>query len=283
MSQPLVSIVVPTLNQARFIRQTLASIIGQGCARLEIIVIDGGSTDGTAEVVRSFGSAITHFISEPDRGQADAINKGMALAKGDILAWLNSDDYYLPCAIERAVEILRDPTNPHLAFGGTIAHFEGPNRAAVWPAETFDPERIKTRACILQPSAFWTRALWEQTGPLDAELHFVLDWEWFFRASQRGTFTAIPHALSIYRFHEAHKTGSGNPRRNAEICAFVEKSAGPEWGAAFRDVAAALASAGPELDRVHRFGPLNWRGAAYRALLAKYGGKVKIALSQLRV
>src|SRR5262245_28017891 len=96
MTKPLVSIVVPTLNQAAYIGQTLASMVGQCWPRMEIIVVDGGSTDGTADVVREFGSAVTHFISEPDRGQGDAINKGFRLATGQILAWLNSDDYYLP-------------------------------------------------------------------------------------------------------------------------------------------------------------------------------------------
>ena len=280
---PLVSIIVPTLNQARFIGQTLASIVGQCRPNLEIIVIDGGSTDATSDVVRGFGDAITHFISEPDRGQADAINKGMALAKGDLLAWLNSDDYYLPCAIQRAAEILGDGSEARLAFGGTIVHFEGQDRAAVWPAEPFNRERLKTRACILQPSAFWTRALWEKTGPLNTELHFVLDWDWFFRASAHGEFIAIPEPLSIYRFHAGHKTGSGNPKRNEEICAFVEESAGAEWAAAFRDTAEMLKNSGSTFDQIHRLGPLSWRSAAFRKLVARHGGKVKIALTQLRV
>jgi glycosyltransferase involved in cell wall biosynthesis len=283
MSSPLVSIVVPTLNQAQFIGQTLASIVGQGWPKLELIVVDGGSTDGTAEVVRGFGRTVTHFVSEPDRGQADAINKGLALAQGDILAWLNSDDYYLPCTLDRAVAALGDGQQPSLAYGGTIAHFEAENRAAVWPARPVDREYLKTRAGILQPSAFWTRALWEKTGPLNVDLHFVLDWDWFYRASTHGRFTPIPAPLSIYRFHAGHKTGSGNARRNEEICAFVEQHAGPEWGLAYREVAAALLALGPDLDRMHRFGPLSWRRAGFRDLHSRHGSKVKIALSQLRV
>jgi len=113
---PLISIVVPTLNQARFIEQTLASITGQNWPRTELIVIDGGSTDGTREIVQRF--PVAHFVSEPDRGQADAINKGMRLAKGDILAWLNSDDYYLPLAFSRVVAALGDLSKPRLVYGG---------------------------------------------------------------------------------------------------------------------------------------------------------------------
>jgi glycosyltransferase involved in cell wall biosynthesis len=281
--EPLFSVVVPTLNQAQFIRQTLASIVGQCWPRVEIIVVDGRSTDGTAEVVRSFGSAITHFISEPDRGQADAINKGFRLAKGDILAWLNSDDYYLPAAIHRVMPLLGDGRDPRLAYGGTIAFFEARAETKYWLAPAFDREALKTRALIYQPSAFWTRALWEKTGEVNIAQHFTLDWDWFLRAAQYCDLVQVPEPLSVYRFHAGHKTGSGNARRNEEICEFVEKHAGPDWGAAFRDVAAQLDKLGPGLDRLKRWGLFRWRRLFYRELYKKHGGKVKVALSQLRV
>lgn len=280
---PLLSIIVPTLNQARFIGQTLASIIGQCWSRTEIIVIDGGSTDGTAEVVKRFGSAITHFVSEPDRGQADAINKGFRLAKGDYLAWLNSDDYYLPAAMDRVAPLLGDGSEPRLAYGGTIALLETSNETKLWPAPAFDRDVLKTKALIYQPSAFWTRALWEKTGELNIAQHFTLDWDWFLRASAHCEFARVDAPLSVYRFHAGHKTGSGNPRRTEEICAFVEQHAGAEWGAAFRDVAAALPTLGPGLARLRRLGLFRWRALFYRRLYKRHGGKVKVALSQLSV
>lgn len=280
---PLLSIIVPTLNQAKFIAQTLASIVGQCWPRTEIIVIDGGSKDGTADVVRSFGSVITHFVSEPDRGQADAINKGFRLAKGDLLAWLNSDDYYLPAMMREVAPILGDGTSPRLAYGGTIAYFEQTKETKLWSAPAFDREALRNRALIYQPSAVWTRALWEKTGELDVNQHFTLDWDWFLRASEHGDFTAIDAPLSVYRFHADHKTGSGNPKRNQEICAFVEKHAGLEWGAAFRDVAAALPTFVPGLARLKRLGLYRWRQLFYRGLYRRHGGKVKVALSQLSV
>jgi glycosyltransferase involved in cell wall biosynthesis len=280
---PLLSVVVPTLNQAQFIGQTLASIVGQCWLRTEIIVVDGGSSDGTADVVRSFGSAITHFVSEPDCGQADAINKGFRLAKGDVLAWLNSDDYYLPAAFHRAAPLLGNGTEPRLAYGGTIALFEAARETKLWPALPFDAEGLKSRALVYQPSAFWTRNLWERVGELDVEQHFTLDWDWFLRASAHCAFATVAEPLSVYRFHAGHKTGSGNPRRAQEICAFVEKHAGPAWGAAFRDVSAQLATLGPGLDRLRRWGLFRWRHLVYRGLYKKHGAKVKAALSQLRV
>jgi glycosyltransferase involved in cell wall biosynthesis len=279
----LLSIVVPTLNQSRFIAQTLASIVGQCWPRTEIIVVDGGSTDGTADVVKRFGSAVTHFVSEPDRGQADAINKGFRLAKGDLLAWLNSDDYYLPAAMDQVAPLLGDGTQPRLAYGGTIAFFEKTKETKFWSAPPFDRETLRTRALIYQPSAFWTRALWEKTGELNIAQHFTLDWDWFLRASAHCEFSTVDAPLSVYRFHAGHKTGSGNPRRAEEICAFVENHAGAEWGAAFRDVAEAMPRLAPGLARLKRLGLFRWRTLFYRRLYKRHGAKVKVALSQLAV
>lgn len=280
---PLLSIVVPTLNQSRFIGQTLASIVGQCWPRTEIIVIDGGSTDGTREVVERFGNAVTHFVSEPDRGQADAINKGFRLAKGDLLAWLNSDDYYLPDVVGKVAPLLGDGSEARLAYGGTITLNEAKGETKLWAAPPFSREDLKTRALIYQPSAFWTRALWEKTGELNIEQHFTLDWDWFLRASAYCDFQQVNEPLSVYRFHEGHKTGSGNPKRAAEICAFVEKHAGAEWGATFRDVAAELGTLAPGLARLKKLGLFGWRTLFYRRLYKKHGAKVKVALSQLSV
>ncbi len=282
MSTPLISIVIPTLNQSRFIEQTLASIAGQGWPRLEIIVVDGGSADGTAAVVERYRHAVTHFISEPDRGQADAINKGFRLAKGDLLAWLNSDDMLLPCALQTAAAALGDGRAPRLVYGGCLAFWEGRAQAHAWLAAPWDRERLKTRALLQQPSTMWTRALWEKTGELNPELHFVLDWEWFLRAADFCDFTPLPELLSLYRFHPAHKSSSGDDRRTREIIALVEARAGAEWGAAFRAVAAQLDTLPASLARLRRFGLHPLRRLLHRDLYGRHGAKVKVALSQLR-
>ncbi len=281
--EPLISIVVPTLNQGKFIEQTLASIIGQGWPRLELIVIDGGSTDGTGVVVERYRHAITHYISEPDRGQADAINKGMRLATGDILAWLNSDDMYLPCTLQRVARVLAPVSEPRLVSGGCLALWEGEARAQSWLAPTWDREALKTRALLYQPSTFWTRALWEATGELNADAHYVLDWEWFIRASKHGEFQMLPELLSIYRFHPGHKSSSGSSRRTQEIIELVEREAGAGWSAAFRDVAAQMDTLPASLDRLRRLGLYRARTLVHRDLYRRHGSKVKVALSQLRV
>ena len=280
MSSPLISVVVPTLNQARFIEQTLASIVGQNWPRLELIVIDGGSTDGTREIVERY--PVTHFVSEPDRGQCDAINKGMRLARGDILAWLNSDDYYLPLALARAAAALGEVSTPKLVHGGCLMIYQSEDRGVIGHAQRVTREQLTTRDPIYQPSTFWTRHLWEKAGELREDYHFALDWEWWLRAAQHAEFQPINEVLSVYLLHPGHKAGSGSPRRRAEILEIVGNNATPEWSAAYRAVAS----------RIDRFAATWRQGAGKRGLwslhqllhldlYARYGHKVDVAFSQL--
>jgi glycosyltransferase involved in cell wall biosynthesis len=284
MSEPLVSIVVPTLNQGSFIEQTLLSIMGQGWPRLEVIVIDGGSTDQTAAVVRSFGSAITHFVSEPDRGQAEAINKGMRLAKGDVLAWLNSDDYYLPGAIAHAVRKLADVREPRLVYGSCLLVWEGTEKARLAQARVpFDREALTTCDYIYQPSAFWTRELWERTGELNDALHFVMDWDWWLRASQNGEFIPTPQPLSYYRFHDAHKSSGGSPKRRQEIVQLVERYAAKDWSEIFRKVSQRVDGLAKSFKRCEGRPYFFLHRLRHFDLFAKYGDKVDTAFWQLHV
>jgi glycosyltransferase involved in cell wall biosynthesis len=281
MSTPLISIVVPTLNQARFIEQTLASIAGQNWPRTEIIVIDGGSTDGTRAIVEKY--PVAHFLSEPDRGQADAINKGMRLARGDLLAWLNSDDYYLPLALVRAAAAL-DPAQAQLIYGGCLLLYENAGHARLARPPAFDAEELKVHDFIHQPATFWTRALWEKAGELKVEQHYVLDWDFWLRAARVGEVRPLDECLAVYRFHGAHKTGANHPRRTAEILAFVEQHGSPEWAAAFRAVAARLEALGASWDRWGRTGLYRLHKARHLDLYLRHGERrVNLALWQLHV
>lgn len=270
------------MNQGRFIEQTLASIAAQRWLRLEVLVIDGGSTDETAQVVERYRDLVTHFVSEKDRGQADAINKGFRLAKGDVLAWLNSDDMYLPCTFAKVAPRLGSPASPALVHGAVLAFWEGQARAQTWMPVSDARERLKTTAAINQPTAFWTRALWEKTGELNADYHYVLDWDWFARASAHAELTALPELLALYRFHGAHKSSSGQNRRTDEILALIGRLS-PDWLPAFSDVAAQLETLPASLAWLRR-NRLYWlRKLIHRDLYSRHGGKVKVALSQLHV
>jgi len=279
---PLVSIVVPTLNQARYIEQTLASITGQNWPLLELIVIDGGSTDGTREIVERY--PVTHFVSEPDRGQADAINKGMRLAKGDILAWLNSDDYYLPLAFARAAAALGDITLPRLVYGGCLLLYEGENTAKLARPHPYDPAELTHHDFIHQPATFWTRALWEKTGDLNIDFHYVLDWDFWLRASTVGEFLGLDECLAVYRFHESHKTGGNSSRRTDEMLGFVDRHGSAEARAAFHAVADRLPEMAKSWDRWGRKGQYRWHKLRHIDLYTRHSERlINLALWQLHV
>ncbi len=279
---PLVSIIVPTLNQARFIEQTLASITGQNWPRTELIVIDGGSTDGTREVVERY--PVAHFISEADRGQADAINKGMRLANGEILAWLNSDDYYLPLAFSRAVAALGDVSQPRLVYGGCLLLHENENAAKLARPHPFDATELTYHDLIHQPATFWTRSLWEKAGELNIDYHYVLDWDFWLRASAHGELRPLDECLAVYRFHDAHKTGGNDSRRTNEMVAFVDRHAPAEARAAFHAVRERLPQMAASWNRWGRNGRYRWHKLRHLDLYTRHSERlINLALWQLHV
>ena len=229
---PKISVIVPSFNQGEYIEETLVSVIGQCYPNLEIIVIDGGSTDNTCEVIEKYASHIHYWHSKPDRGQADAINQGMRLSSGEIVCWLNSDDMYLPGTLLDVGERFKNRTQEHrLIYGGSLhvsqtAQKLSSHAQAVGP---FDPVRITYCDYIAQPSAFWTRRLWLDASELNSDYHYVLDWEWFIRASKLAQFEYVPKLYSIYRFHDAHKSSTGGHQRCQEIVEVVKTHAPDYW------------------------------------------------------
>lgn len=151
---PLISVVIPSYNQGRFIEQTITSVLGQNYPNLELIVIDGGSTDQTQRIIEKYLDSISYYVSELDNGQAHAINKGFRVAKGDILAWLNSDDMYLPCTLLKVANIIKSSTEPKLIYGGCLHFYEGKSQAYGILPPDFDKEKITYTDYIIQPSTF---------------------------------------------------------------------------------------------------------------------------------
>ncbi len=234
MSLPRITVVTPSFNQAAFLETTILSVLGQCYPNLEYIVMDGGSTDGSAEIIRHHEAQLAHWTSAPDGGQSAAINAAFARATGDILCWINSDDFLLPGTLLRVAQHFEERTaEPRLIYGSCLFFEDRGKRAKVVRARAFDPAVLRLSAFIIQPSAFWTRALWKKTGPLDQSLAFAFDWDWFIRASAVGSFETCEEILSAYRLHAAHKSGSGGERRRSEIIDVAKRHASSEQVTAY--------------------------------------------------
>lgn len=229
-SAPLVSIITPSFQQAEFLEATIQSVLKQNYPNLEYIIMDGGSTDGSVEIIQRYADRLAYWISEPDRGQVDAINRGFKRSTGSILAWLNSDDTYEPNAINTIVKAFADAPEARLVYGeGWYIHSEGYRiRPCRFVRETFTSTYMVNKDPILQQAAFWKRDLWEDVGQLNEGLNWVFDWEWFIRARQKTEFHYIPQFLANYRVHAQAKTRSNDVHRRVEQ-AFITKTYGKWW------------------------------------------------------
>tara|TARA_Y100000782_G_C10186758_1_gene267098 strand:+ start:3568 stop:4470 length:903 start_codon:yes stop_codon:yes gene_type:complete len=233
---PKISVVTPSYNQAQFVEETLQSVLGQFYPNLEYIVMDGGSTDNSAAVIRNYEDQLAFWTSEKDGGQSDAINKGFAKSTGDILCWLNSDDLHLPGTLRYAAEQFKNRLDePLLLFGNTMhmnevnAKVQGSNVRGL-----SEHLNLQLSDYIIQPSSFWTRKAWETVGELRKDYHFGFDWEWFARAEKAGVqFEPTDRYLSVYRIHEAHKTGGGGDKRTQELAAIYREKHGDRIAEAF--------------------------------------------------
>jgi glycosyltransferase involved in cell wall biosynthesis len=204
---PRISIVTPSFNQAAFIERTIQSVLNQNYPNLEYIIIDGGSTDGSVDIIKKYADKITYWVSEKDNGQAHAINKGFRRATGDIVAWLNSDDEYCPNTLKTVAQTFMADKELDLVFGNrlTIDEKEKVIRDDRHTRFTF-ASLILYGMIISQPAAFWKRRLMEQYGYLDESLRFAMDYEFFCRI---GTYIKAKHIrkhLAKFRWHETSKT-----------------------------------------------------------------------------
>lgn len=212
-SLPLVSIVTPSFNQGHFLEETIRSVLEQDYPRVEYILVDGGSTDETQEIIRRYAHRLAWWVSEPDRGQTDAINKGFARATGQYLAWLNSDDTYQPGAISAAVATLQSHPQVGMVYGDANLLDESGAVIGKFPARQTDYRRLlRGYVHIPQQAAFFRGDLWQQVGPLDPSFYFAMDYDLWVRLAKLAPLHYQPALWANFRLHGSGKTSLSDDR-----------------------------------------------------------------------
>ncbi|WP_337286883.1 glycosyltransferase family 2 protein [Candidatus Methylomirabilis sp.] len=223
---PIVTLVTPSYNQAQFLEETILSVLNQDYPNLEYIIIDGGSADGSVDIIRKYESRLAYWVSEPDLGQSHAVNKGFLWAEGDILAWVNSDDLLCPGAVRAAADFLGSHPDVSVVYGGANIIDEGGQVMLPMEQEDFDLARCLVRLVtpIPNPSAFFRRETSQKIGLLDEKLHYYMDFEYWIRVAMAGLqISRIPETLAQIRVHHDAKTVGHIPRPNEELLAWLDR------------------------------------------------------------
>jgi glycosyltransferase involved in cell wall biosynthesis len=223
---PLVSIVTPSLNQGRFLRRTIESVLSQSYARIEHIVRDGASTDGSREILASYAGRVW-WVSEPDAGQSAALNLGFAEARGEIFAYLNSDDILLPGAVDAVVQhFLRNP-QCDLAYGDADYIDENDRVIGAYSTAEYSFARLAEENVVCQPAAFWRARIARRVGPFNEALRYAMDYEYWLRIARGGgRIEYVPRKLAASRLHPGAKTLAGRREMLREIFAVCDEQVG---------------------------------------------------------
>ena len=237
MKLPKISIVTPSFNQARFIRATIDSVLSQDYPNLEYFVMDGGSTDGTVEILKSYGNRL-NWVSEKDHGQGDAINKGLRRSKGEVIGYLNSDDIYLPGALKRVGEYY-SATGADWITGDCLTIDENGHKSRHnwifsyykrFLMALYSPLTLRLADSMLpQPSTFWSRKAYERVGEFDVKYHYALDYDYWLRMAKYY----IPHDLKIplsgFRIQQDSKSQTGRVKLMAEGVVTLRENGAKNW------------------------------------------------------
>jgi len=207
---PKISIVTPSYNQGKYLEQTILSILNQNYPNLEYIIIDGGSTDDSLEIIKKYDEHITYWVSEPDEGQTHAINKGFKKATGDLVAWMNSDDIYFENAFEHVSQAFNQTDGNFDVYFGDKANINEVGdiiREYLYPPFSGLGIKYTTNMNISNQSAFWKRDLFDKFGFLNEDIQFAMDYEYFLRLYMKGaTFYKIPEVLGALRMYSENKS-----------------------------------------------------------------------------
>lgn len=207
---PVISVVTPSFQQVEFLERTLKSILDQNYTCLEYFVQDGGSNDGSAELLHCYADRLDGFESTPDRGQADAINRGFSRTSGEIMSWLNSDDLLLPGALEYVGDYFARHPEVDVVYGNRVLIDEHDMEIGRWILPPHDSKVLSWADFIPQETLFWRRSIWEKAGEhIDEEFRFALDWDLLLRFRDAGAqFVRLPRFLGAFRVHALQKTSA---------------------------------------------------------------------------
>lgn len=227
MRNPLVTVVTPSFNQGRFIRQTIESVLSQDYPHIEYIIMDGCSTDETADVVRDYAGRL-QWISEPDHGQSHAINKGFGMAKGELVAWLNSDDIFLPHAVRYAVEAFERKPEMGAVYGeGYLIDRGGAVKCRFPHTQPMNLWKlVHVSDFILQQTVFFRKEIFSQIGYINEALHYTMDWDILIRIAMRYEIGYINEDMAALREYQEAKSSSGGRKRAREIGAMLRSHTG---------------------------------------------------------
>ncbi len=273
---PLVTVVTPSYNQGRFIAATIESVLAQDYPNLEYLIIDGASTDDTADVVARYADRLT-FVSEPDRGQSEAINKGFRRARGRYVAWLNSDDVFLPGAISAAVAALDANRDAGAVYGegyqideagNVISRFEVTQQFNLW-------RLLNVSDYILQQTVFFRRSIFDEIGWVDEALHYGMDWELLMRIGLRYPVVYVPHYMGAIREYPAAKSFAGGAKRARELAGIMRSHTRKRFppGMFVYGMPSCVAAVNRWIARILR-GPLAPLGARVQRRVAALGNRV---------
>lgn len=226
-SNPKVSIITPSYNQAQFLEASIESVLQQDYPNIEYIIVDGGSKDNSVEIIKKYQDRLAWWVSEKDKGHADALNKGFSHASGEILAWLNSDDVYFPHAVSEAVEILRTKPEVGMVYGDAdLIDDSGAPAGKFASKQTSYRQMLRGSVHVPQATTFFRADVWNQIGPLDLSLFFSFDYDLWVRIAKVSQVLYVPKRWAQFRIHDAGKTIINDDRCYPDMLSVLEREGG---------------------------------------------------------